>query len=449
MSRSLRRAFHRLGPCFAVLIATSGSCGCGAFGPRLAGDCSLGDPREQAPSRPALVDLSLLELYRNTFAVTRVGPYEDHFTLWFHDIEPTFVQLRARRDPRTGHVHIEVDHGMWGGIGMPPESPAPAPASVAALARSLEREVRDRCPDASGWVLQYDGAYREVDLVEVMPVRPGRGTRRVGWHGTLTLAADEQLSHLAARAPHYESGDGLIEMGEPVQWVSFAPPAAWTGTTLVVDRLARSKGAPAPASPEGILIQAALEAARRLQASAPSPPLAELVAAQGASLLPPGMEQRLHVWVSLYARPKKGIGSEQQQSAELAIPLETSEVAFGTARGEAEVTVGGVLVKAQALLAPVAPLTKDTASHTMSIEATLQVRVQDTEGHVFERTYPARGEVIVEATTAVAPAGFGIPGASGPSKEMDALHGQLPGKGDFEVIDIYLRSGVTDDPRVE
>ncbi|HEY5241469.1 MAG TPA: hypothetical protein VIJ22_08395 [Polyangiaceae bacterium] len=27
--------------------------------------------------------------------------------------------------------------------------------------------------------------------------------------------------------------------------------------------------------------------------------------------------------------------------------------------------------------------------------------------------------------------------------------GQLPGKGDFEVIDIYLRPGVTDDPRIE
>ncbi len=439
---------RRPGALALAALAVSGATGCGVLSPRVPHDCHLGDDASPASSaRPAApVDLSSLKLYRNTYAVERVGPYAQHFTLWFHDIEPAYEQVRARVDPATGRVHIEVDHGMWGGIGDPPARPREAPPELRELERALAREAEARCPDARGWVVAYDGAYREIDLVEMIAVTPKeKGNTRVGWNARATLAADDALTRLLPIVPEAMSGYGLLETHEPIAWLDVAPVRSSEGSALLVDRLMRNKGQVAGTA-DADLVEQALSAAKRLRDGAPSPSLASIVERQGVTLLPEDLHQRLRVKVTFYARARAP--GAPYADLPLAVPLETNALVHGATEGESSGVVGGIHVKVRAKLTPRAPRAADaTGTTTAPFEADLAVHIEDDRGHVFERVYPARGTMITEGAVAAAPSGLVLPGTSGPSKEMDDLHGAFPSPAPYAGLDFYLDASVLDDPR--
>jgi hypothetical protein len=424
-------------------------------------DCTLDEPASAVSAREAgtqstapPVDLSGLKLYRNTFLVDRVGPYEHHFSLWYDHIEPNFARVRARIDPATGRAHVAIDNEAFGDV-FPPKAPRPTPPQVADLARALDREVRRRCPDGRKWVVQYEGQYREVDLMEMTLLKAGSAPE-IGWHGYALFPADEALTHQVAGPIDYMSGLALLDAAGSAQWVDFVPPAESMGTTLFVDRLARSKEPPSPPSADAVLVQRALDAARRMASKQPSLRLSDILAAQGETLLPPGMDQRLLLDISFYARPKPELRDTIQQSLDLIVELKTAEAVHGVSHGAASGTIGGVYVKATAVLSALQPLGEDAPSGPNDVAALLQLHVEDGQGHLFDRSYPAKAVVVVDGHT-VATGGFGLsPGPGWPTVEQDAaqgigparaFHGTLPGRGPYSVVDFYVSTGVSEDPR--
>ncbi len=444
---------------FAVVTAAVGSLGC--FGrPHSPGDCSLSDPANPAAVLPAEaaavrapVDLSGLKLYRNTFFVDRVGPYEDHFSIWYRHVEPNYAQVRAQLDSKTGRVHIAVDYDIWGGIGTPP-SASPPPTQIADLQRALEHELRGRCPDARKWFVRYEGRYREVDLTEMMAIGTDVSPPRIGWRGTTRFAADDNLTQAVPGAKDYSSGYGFLGASEAAEWVDFVPPAAEMGTTLFVDRIAHVRD-PALLSPvDALLTEHALQAARRLVDGQPSPALSDLLEAQGPGLLPPGIDPRLWLDITLYARPRD-LTLNRQEDLWLSLPLKTSEAVRAGAEADTFGSIAGMRVKATAVLVPLRPLADDAPAGSSQFEATLRVHVEDDQGHAFDRSYPAKALLFADGKT-VAAGGFGLsPGPDWPTPEQDAregvspraFHGTLPGSGPFSVIDLYVSGGVSSDPR--
>jgi hypothetical protein len=438
---------------FALLLV-----GCFRDRPLSPSDCNLEDPAwalrtheaEPPPTAPRnAVDLSALKLYRNTFLVDRVGPYAHHFTIWYRHIEPNYARVRAWIDPATGRTQIAVDDEAFGGIAPPRPTDIPMTPEVADLADALDREVRDRCPAGRKWVIRYEGQYREVDLVEMMSLKPD-GAPPVGFRGFVRFPADESLMRPLAGPKGGMSGFGDIAATEPMQWVDFVPPPESMGTTFYLNRLWLSKGPPSPPSAEATLMDRALEAARRLLAHQPSPPLADILAAQGPTLLPQGIDQPLAFTLTFYARPRSVPGDVHQQQLDLTIGLKTAEVVHGgVSRGEASGTIAGIPVKATAALTAFEPLGADAPSGSRDFVATLQLHVEDDQGHAFDRIYPAKALVIVDGN-AVATGGFGllpVAGAAAKPNATDAFHGALPARGPYSVVDFYFFSGISADPR--
>src|SRR5262249_45947058 len=75
---------------------------------------------------PKYQDLSEAKPYRNYLGITHIEPAAHHFSVWYQDIEPTVVQLRARLDDK-GRALLEYEGSAWGGLGVAPSEVPPQP----------------------------------------------------------------------------------------------------------------------------------------------------------------------------------------------------------------------------------------------------------------------------------------------------------------------------------
>ena len=180
--------------------------------------------------------------------------------------------------------------------------------------------------------------------------------------------------------------------------------------------------------------------------------MSDVLETQGPGLLPPGIDQRLWLDITMYARPKE-YRLSRQEDLRLSLPLKTSEVVRAGARADVSRSIAGMRVKATATLLPLRPLEGDAPAGARQFEATLHVHVEDDQGHAFDQPYSAEALLFADGQ-AVATGGFGLsPVRGGPIPDQDvrqpepAFHGTLPGRGPFSVIDLYVWSGVSSDPR--
>jgi hypothetical protein len=393
--------------------------------------CSAAPAMKSPPPRPRVVKLAELgdvRAFRNYVAVIGVGPHGAHFTAWYHHIEPGYTRVVAYSDG-AGHLVISEEAGGWGGIAMPPRSLPAIPHDTAKLARTVEDELQRRHPGARDWQLRFDGFSRTVAITELIAHDFASGTRRAGWNAHLDVAMDREL----AKVEHVissQSGFGLIEVPADAQWVEL--PFAGDGRELLV-----STGVPPS------LVTSIGEAAQRYAANAASPPVASLVP-PGGRMLPDGYVAQVAAKISIYGRAARGNGFDR----ELRVPLDLSAAVFGDrAAGEAVASIDDRRYTVRVVLTPAAPR-KPVAGHTSDRYAgTLAVHVDDNQGHAWDHAYPASGKLELEGDQVVAPAGLEIPGASAPSTEHDALHGQLPGFGKSTIVDVYVAVDVFAEPR--
>jgi len=392
--------------------------------------CAAAPVMKSPPPRPRevkLAELGDVRAFHNYVAVIAVEPAGKHFTAWYHDIEPVVERVNVSRD-RDGKLVLATEGGYWGGLGVAPKQVAAMPPEMASLARDVQAELERRHPDASSWKLQYDGDFRSVQVEELIAHDFTPGTRRMGWKAQVTFAMDGSLSKIVRTVEHM-SGFGVIEVPANAQWVEL--PQQGNGRAMLVT-------APTPE-----LAAKIGEAAQRFAAKQASPAVASLVP-PGGPMLPDGYVADVSARISIYGRTNSGNAFDR----ELHVPLGLAAAVFGDhAAGEAVASVDDRRYTVRVVLTPAAPR-KPTPGHTSDRYAgTLAVHVDDNQGHAWDHTYPASGKIELEGDQVVAPAGLEIPGASAPSKENDALHGQLPGFGKITTVDVYIAVGVFADPR--
>jgi len=382
----------------------------------VATSCSTADEPTGPVHVPPPTDLTAARDYYDYLAVTNVEPVGEHFTVWYHDEEPVFERLRVVPRP-SGGLDIASEGGMFGGIGGPPQ-PAPMSANIAALAGELQATLRKRCPQGRDWQLRYGGHTRTVTVREfIARDSRRRGTMRGGWSAALTVAMDEALTRIEGMVDQ-SSGFGVIEVPEGAQWIEVVQGGP--------ERLRLDGGVDLE------LEEKLAAAARRWAASQPGPALASLVPT-AAPMLPAGFVARV------FARLVISGG----MPSELRIPLDVRTAVFGPeAGGDAEFRTQTGRYSVHVALVPKAPLVPMPDRRSTRYAGTLTVRIADGLGQVWQRDYPASGNLDTEAENAATPTGLVLPGASAPSAAEQALHIKLDGSLEAQV-DVEL----FDDPR--
>jgi hypothetical protein len=381
---------------------------------------------------PVPGDLSAVKPYRNYLAVSQVDPIGEHFIVW---LPLEMKEVRVVRDA-SGHLVVDFEGGMDGGVGSGPETLPAMPADVAALAHDLEAELREHCPDVRSVKIQYRGRYRRVTVQELIALGapgPGRGVTLSGWFARYQVEMDESLQRVLGTAG-YTHGAGMIEVARDAQWLAI-PPGNGMKIVLISD---------GPAA----LASEIADAAQRLARGARGPALASLVPAD-APLLAPGFVSRIMAKVTLWARHPPGPAPRGDVTeARLDAPIELHDAVFGTgATGDGETMLAGERYRMHATLTPDAPRAATPGLGGGDFRGTLALHIEDDHGHAWEHAYPAHGRLDLEGDSVVAPWGLGLPGASSPTPESEALKGQLPGFGAYRRVELRVDISTGVDPR--
>jgi hypothetical protein len=384
---------------------------------------------ERAPAPPGEVqgslDLSKAMPNRRYLAVTDVEPAGHHFTIWYHDVEPSVVSVRVEQTA-SGGVELVPTAAYWGGLGIGPRKVRAIPDSVRALARQVEGRFMSACSGVGRVLVQYNGEYREVTLYEFIPASNGR----VGWHASQRVAMDATLTQVVSGASDRWSGFGYVDVSAKSQWLSSSGAAA---TTLVT-----AEGVP-PA-----LVGELGEAARRYESGAATVQLESLVP-EGSPRIPPELASEVVATVRLYPRGKSDAGPG---GPELNAALPLRDAVFGTgASGEAQGTIGTTRYTVRATLTPSKAFLRAPGFRKDNYSGTLLLHVEDDAGGVWEHSYSATGGIEREGEGVVAPAGLVLSGAVAPSPDAEALRGKLPGRGRFSHVDVVVDIELIDDPR--
>jgi hypothetical protein len=383
---------------------------------------------------PAFSDLAPAQPYRNYLAVSQVDPIGEHFIVW---IPLEMKQVRVTRDA-SGRLIVDFEGGMEGGVGEGPDMLSAMPADVAALTHDLEAELRSHCPAIPSWKIEYKGRFRRVTVQEFIPLGAAIGAGRTGAGGTATqlsgwfaqyqVEMDESLRRVLGTA-EYTSGFGRIAVARGAQWLAIAPGNG--------RKLALVSDGPASLTAE------IADAAQRFVEGARGRTLASLVPAD-APLLPPGFASRIVAKVKLWARHP----AQPAADAQLDASIELHDAVFGTgASGDGEAMLAGERYRMHATLTPDAQRAPTPGRSRGEFGGSLSLRIEDDHGHAWEHAYPAHSRLDLEGDSVVAPWGIGIPGASSPSPEADALRGQLPGIGAHGAVEIRVDISTLVDPR--
>ncbi|NOY93379.1 MAG: hypothetical protein GXP55_19515, partial [Deltaproteobacteria bacterium] len=109
-------------------------------------------------TRPALApinpDFARLRPFRSYVQILDVGPYEEHFSVWYSCIEPNVREFTARRG-NGDRIVVVPGNGAWGGLAVRDSEPAPIPRRVRELANAVLAEVRRHVPDARNLRIAY------------------------------------------------------------------------------------------------------------------------------------------------------------------------------------------------------------------------------------------------------------------------------------------------------
>jgi hypothetical protein len=363
---------------------------------------------------PTQADLSDARAFRNYMAVTAVWPVGHHFTVVSQGKK---ANLRVERDPG-GRLMITDEIGYPGAAGTAPPVISPIPPDVRPLVVELEAELKARCRSAPNFEIEYTGNNRSVIVAELIAHDvDGRGTRRYGWKAVARVVMDESLSRIVGVMQDM-SGFGLIELSGTAQWLTL-PPQSGRPRFLLNRTEIRS------------LSPLMAEAARRHEAKAPALALGSLVPAN-APLLPPGFVAQVRAKLSLAGQ-------------DLVVPLDLKDAVFGAgASGHATLVLGGTQYRFRATLSPSTSRTPQPGRTRDKYAGKLALHLEDDRGHAWDRTYPVRGELVLEGETLVAPTGLSIPQDTVP---LDERTGRLPGLAPGSTVSIFVDVSLFDDPR--
>lgn len=392
-----------------------GQCAIATYSPYVAGG---GEKLESlAEARP----------FRSYYSITDVSPPAHLYTVWYHDVEPTVIELRATEDA-DGTIHVAQSGGYWGGLGVAPDKrPPPPPADVDRFTAAVKQAVAPCAGDDP--IIAYQGRHRVLIAHEMIP-----HAGNAGWYAKATLYVDDALSTIE-HSDGAESGFGTDEPLFGARWVAYTPPPGVNGDRLLL------AGDPPPD-----LAAALLGAARDADAGRPALTLASVVSASASdpALLPAGYDQVVRAEISIYGRADD---FAKQQGGMYHVPMHLRDAVFGpAATGVSVITIGKTRFTLGATLTSSTPRSPSGRASD-AFTGTLAIRVDGGPKRKFERSFAATGPLELDGANAVAPTGFVLPGGDSSDPAHDLLHVELPGEGIFTSFDVYVGISVFSDPR--
>jgi hypothetical protein len=331
----------------------------------------------EAPAHP---DWAHLKLLRNYLRLVRVGPQAQHFTVWYHHIEPCVCDAIAT-DGR-----VELHDCMFGGVAMRPASVTPIPRTLQPVADAVWQRVRDKEPEASDPLVSYHGEYREVTFAEDIPLSERYAS---GLVATLTLASDAELSRWTRVVGHLSGFGALCGLPSDApcnvtpRWIRFdAPPRGQS--LLMALRKKLEQG-----SVDGDPLATTLLRAAQMQAGVPLEALGV-----GESLLPDGLEQRVQAVIEVLGMRANRGGAAA--GGRLLLTLDARDLARGDAHAEGHLDVAGRGFDVSFALRG------DPATTSGDVVREMTMRVRDSEGHSFGWIFPAKAHLFVDGERAAA-----------------------------------------------
>lgn len=423
----------------SLLLLTFVAIGCAGSPPKPT-------PAPSPIARAPVPDANGLHLYRNYFAIERVGPAASHFTAWWTDVEPSHC------DATVEGSSVVLSGCMFGGLSVAPKEIPPVPEAHVEEKNRVEAAVRAKNPNASGLKIGFRGRYRELVVSELIVVTGARMMGKpVGWHARAVLRADDALTRVdGLGAGMSQSSYGMIDVPNDAARVRFTLPAEGDGQRLVLGHAIQEQGGPLEAVPHvRELLERVLATARELDARPPASTMGDLFDSPLVATLHESYDQPVYLGVQIYARHANF--AEQRQRT-LVVPLHPRQAATeGSTTRSAEAEIDGMRVKLTATMTRLepakAPLPKTPLEmEGEDMEATVTVRLEDDRGNRVERSFPARGKVVGKAPVLATPAGLVMPGGQSPSKEADALRATWPGNGRATSFDLYIQPDLVASP---
>lgn len=386
-----------------------------------------------APPPPAHPDFERLRAYRNYYSIARVGEYEHHFAVWFGCVEPSVVNYAISPEGV-----IRRAGGYWGGLAVRDGEPAPIPDDQLGHKRAILARHAEEYDGESSVKIAYLGSYREVVVSELVPMSaPGDPYARMVGHATATLRASADLTTLSGHADMQGGATRMcwrdIRYRDCTEqaWIDFAPRDEGTAQlpSLVSDR--------SPLAPDerARFQSAVLAAARRHAAGEPKSPLDPILARQGDTLLPPGLNRPLEVGFTLYARAPNQ-AQVKQEGASLTTKLPVRDALEGVARSSARTRIAGIGVTAEFEMSADGARSPGERGE-VQVPLRIRYRLADDRGHA--RT----GEVAITAAVLLDGDASVVQSRTFHGNVTEHIHdppmGQsLPGMGPFAGIDAYF-----------
>jgi hypothetical protein len=412
-----------------LLLALAAGCSGAANRPSAPALPVASSPAPSTPKPPS-PDFARLRAFRSYYGVERVEAYEHHFLVQFFDLEAAFRYYDVAPDGtvRSGGGGC-CGPARAGGVF------SPVPDEQRDNARRVEARLHADEPGASRVTVEYLGSYREVVIVEIMPLSgPGDPSTRSIRRATATLRASPDLTsfhgsaHMTLVTTRMCWEKDWVRICDGPHWIDFVPAEA-PGRVHLAGLV--TEGSPEPHAEQARFAAAALAAARDHEAGRPSASLSAMLAREPDRLLPERLSVPLQVTFEIWALPAgPDVGADM---ARIRIALPTAGVFRGGAHGAGTARIAGVEVRAEVDVRATAPV---EGSGAVERDVELRYRLDDGRGNA--RTAEARlhARVMVDGSTIVA-ATFGWPpGSAVPMGAPRAQH--LPGAGPYLALDASL-----------
>ncbi len=371
-----------------------------------------------------------LKQFRNYIHIASVGPFVHHFTVWYRSVEPSVCEMQViENGDKPPLVYIGKCWG--GGMAVRPRKTPPPPGSVARLAEAALSAICARSSRSEDYVIAYGGKYRQIELREEVVYNT---SPTFGVTSELTLKVNEALTEITDVAGGSSGLGGVCGQRciEGATLLSHVPTSEkYAGRSLLYPLFQKDE------RPEywNALRDEILKAAKSMRDGECGTSLQQLLAAQGDSLLPEGMDPELRVQWMVIARtyPRPGPPTKT-----LGVPLRARDAVFGVAKGESQMEIGGLVLHASAELRADTEIDPGAVERELRFPMTLRTRVWDERGNSFERTFKMDGWAALDSGRVAF--FYGVYPSNTKGKEWEKLQEyQFPAFGDFTSIDLYFQ----------
>ncbi len=239
-----------------------------------------------------------LKNFRTYLSLSNLTEEKHHFRTWFHDVDGSMVCSLAGNTPDDFVPLKKREQHCSDGLlaSQPPLNPRPTPPNLKNLEAAVKDQITTQYPELSELLIEYIGSFRTIYLREVIPTIGGVNV------AVFPINVDMNKHTLEPSGLSIVGNSGICsssyECKNSPEFVDFTPPASEEGT-LISARYFENKLPKTVAESFINSIFATIEAKDK---GIYKNPIESILARQGTTEFPPGLNQRLNFSLQLYGR---------------------------------------------------------------------------------------------------------------------------------------------------